>query len=339
VGRDLQARQRELQIASALQTGGAELVRRASVPAHASRPRPVLSAGLGLLLGLVIGIGAALVLSLVDRRFTDEREVEDFFGLPVLAAIPRPARRGARLDDPAQREAYGLLAANLQLATTGEMKSVVMITSPGPGDGKTSVTLGVARAYARLGLSVIAIEADLRRPAFGRYADVSGSAGLTGVLAGGVVERELIWLDADTMAPAHGDPGSRGAIGMLPAGKVPENPQRALSDPGMNLVLELARSLADVVLVDTAPVGTVNDATVLGRMVEGVVVVARLNQTTKDAARRANRSLANLGTTPLGLVVTDSGGGERHAYYAPRPTSAATPAAERPRSGVRGGPD
>jgi capsular exopolysaccharide synthesis family protein len=256
----------------------------------------------------------------------------------VLAAIPRPARRGADLDDPAQREAYGLLASNLQLATTGRSSSVVMITSPGPGDGKTSVTLGVARAYAQLGLSVIVIEADLRRPAFGRYADVTASAGVTGVLAGGSIERELIWLDANTLQPVDDGAGASGTIGLLPAGKIPDNPQRALSDPAMNLVVEVARSLADIVLIDTAPVGTVNDATVLDRMVEGVAVVTRLNQTTKDAARRANRSLANLGAERLGLVVTDSGGAERHAYYTPRPT-AATPPAERPRSGVQGGRD
>lgn len=337
-GRDLQARQRELQIASALQTGGAELVRRASVPTSASRPRPLLSAALGLLLGIVLGVGAALVLNLVDRRFTDEREVEDFFDLPVLAAIPRPARRGADLDDPAQREAYGLLAANLQLATTGRSSSVVMITSPGPGDGKTSVTLGLARAYAQLGLTVIVIEADLRRPAFGRYADVTASAGVTGVLAGGSIERELLWLDANTLRTVQDGAGARGTIGLLPAGEIPDNPQRALADPAMNLVVEVARSLADMVLIDTAPVGTVNDATVLDRMVEGVAVVTRLNQTTKDAARRANRSLANLGAERLGLVVTDSGGGERHAYYAPRPTATAPPA-ERQRSGVQGGTD
>ena len=334
-GRDLQARQRELQIASALQTGGAELVRRASVPKSASRPRPLLSGALGLVLGLVLGLGAALMLNLVDRRFKDEREVEDFFGMPILATIPRPARRGSDLNDPAQREAYGLLASNLQLATTGRGSSVVMITSPGPGDGKTSVTLGIARAYAQLGLSVIAIEADLRRPAFRRYADVTASAGVTGVLGGGSIEHELIWLDAATLRPSRNGSGG-GAIGLLPAGEIPENPQRALSDPAMNLVVEVARGLADVVLIDTAPIGTVNDATMLGRMVEGVVVVTRLTQTTKDSARRASRSLANLGTDGLGIVVTDSGGAERHAYYAPRPSSGAEPPAERAPSGVGG---
>jgi succinoglycan biosynthesis transport protein ExoP len=340
-GRELQSRQRELQIASALQTGGAELVRRASIPISPSRPRPKLSGALGGALGLLLGISAALGLNLIDRRFKDEREVEELFDLPVLAAIPRPARRGARLDDPAQREAYGLLAANLRLSATGRASSVIMITSPGPGDGKTSVTLGVARAYAQLGLSVIAIEADLRRPAFGRYADVSGSAGLTGVLSGAAVARELIWLDVDTLRPARDDSGGHGAFGLLPAGELPDNPQRSLSDPAMNVVIEVARTLADVVLVDTAPIGTVNDATMLARSVEGVALVARVHQTTKDAARRASRTLRNLGSELLGVVVTDAAAGERHGYYS---STAVAPAPSLPpsgaaRSGVQGGVD
>lgn len=351
-GRDLEARQRELEIASALQTGGAELVRRASIPTSASRPRPLLSGALGALLGLVLGLGAALVLSLVDRRLREEHEVEEFFGLPVLAAIPRPARRGAKLDDPAQFEAYGLLAANLRLSGPGRSSSVVMITSPGPGDGKTSVVLGVARAYARLGLSVVAIEADVRRPAFARYADVSGSRGLTGVLAGGAVARELIWLDPATLRqvdvdvwldpatlrPVDVDGGEGGAIGLLSVGAQPDNPPRMLSDPGMSAVVDAARTLADVVIVDTAPVGTVNDATMLVPLVDGVVVVARLNQTTKDAARRAKRTLGNLGADMLGVVVTDAGVRESHAYYTAGPAAGAPPAG-RSRSGVQGGVD
>ena len=85
-----------------------------------------------------------------------------------------------------------------------------MFTSPGPGDGKTSVTIGVARAFAELGLSVIAIEADLRRPKFARHADVSSSAGLTAVLAGSPVADELLWLDAGTMRATDVVPGAPG---------------------------------------------------------------------------------------------------------------------------------
>jgi capsular exopolysaccharide synthesis family protein len=341
-GRDLQSRQRELQIASALQTGGAELVRRADVPGSPSRPRPKVSAALGGLLGLLFGVGAALGLNLVDRRFRDEQDVERFFELPILAGIPRPMRRAAGRDDAAQQEAYGLLAANLRLASARGASSVVMVTSPSPGDGKTSVTLGVARAYARLGLSVIAIEADLRRPAFSRYADVSSSDGLTGVLAGSAMSRELIWLDGETLRPVDKDAAGNAAVGLLPAGDLPANPQRALSDPGMSLIVEVARSIADVVLIDTAPVGTVNDATMLASQVEGVIIVARLNQTTKDAGRRAVRTLAKLRAEKLGVVVTDAAAGERHGYYVSS-SSAAAPGPGLPpahaRSGVQGGVD
>jgi len=336
-GRELQARKRELEIAAALQTGGAEVVRQAAVPSAASRPRPKLNAALGIFLGIIFGVGAALLLNLVDRRFSDEQEVEAFFKLPILASIPRPARRGIQLNDPAQREAYGMLAANLALSGGGRPSSVVMVTSPGPSEGKTSVTLGVARAYAQLGLNVIAIEADLRRPTFGRYADLSGSAGLTGVLAGRVLARELVWLDAATLRPVSDD-SRAGSIGLLPAGELPENPQRTLSDSAMNLVADVARSLADVVIVDTPPVGTVNDATVLARVVEGVVVVVRVNTSTKDAARRASRTLGNLEADLLGLVITDAGEGERHGYYYSKTGGAPAPT-EPVRSGVEGGRD
>jgi len=321
-GRELQARQRELEIAAALQTGGAEVVRRAGVPSGASRPRPKLSAALGLVLGLVLGVCAALGLNLVDRRFKDEQEVEEFFDLPTLAVIPRPARRGAVRDDPIQREAYGSLTSNLRLSNSGQPIWVVMITSPGPGEGKTSVTIGVARAFARLGLRVVAIEADLRRPTFADYADVSASRGLTGVLDGGALARELIWVEATTMQSVERE-HAEGAIGLLPAGELPANPQRVLSGPGMGVVIEGARALADVVLIDTAPIGTVNDAAMFARYVEGLALVVRLNQTTKDAGRRLNRTLSNLSSVVLGVVVTGAGSRERHEYYAAVPSQQA----------------
>lgn len=331
-GLELQARRRDLQIAAGLQTAGARVVRRASVPENAVRPRPKLAAAIGIVLGLLLGVGAALGLNLVDRRLKDEHEVEQFFDLPILAAIPRPARRAAAFDDPAQREAYGLLAANLRSAQIGKDSSVIMITSPSPADGKTSVTMGLARAHARLGLTVVVVEADLRRPAFGRYTDVSFSAGVTGVLGGGSVASETLWLDADTLLPSNGVPGAGGVIGILPAGDVPDNPQRTLSDPDMRLVIEVARTLADVVLVDSAPLGTVNDAAVLAPLVEGIVLVTRLNHTTKDAARRAIRTVGNVDAKALGVVVTDAGAGGRHVYYQADSARGATTAAVSARS-------
>lgn len=328
---DLQSRERELQIAAALQTGGAEIVRAADVPTAAARPRPALSAVLGLLLGLVLAVFTGLGLELVDRRLKDEDTVEDFFELPVIAAIPRPSRRGGALDHHVGTEAYGLLAANLSLTTprgegaarrgggqgghSSHAGRVLMITSPSPGDGKTSVTFGIAGAYARLGLRVVVIEADLRRPAFERFVDVSQSGGLAAVLDGtGDLEDELVWLDAGPAPARNGDRDDH-LVAALPAGELPLSPQRALSQRRMRTIVERGRSLADVVLIDTAPVGTVNDATTILNLVDDVVLVARLNHTTKDSARRALRVLRNVNVQMLGVVVTDAAQTERYGYY------------------------
>lgn len=316
-GRALEARRRELQIDAALQTGGAQIVRRASIPQSASRPRPLLSGALGLLCGLLLGAGGALGLKLFDRRLTAEEDVEDIFELPILAAIPRPARRHAsQLDDPAQREAYGLLAANLRFSAVGGESSVVLVTSPAPGEGKTTVTLGTACALARLGLRVIAIEADLRRPAFRRYLKVPRSTGLTDVIAGTATLAEaLVWLGTDTLEPVADSQSE--AFAVLPAGELPDNPQRTLYDPAVLSLLEAARDLADVVLIDTAPVGTVNDAVALSSLVDSIAIVARLNLTTRDSVRRALRGLRNLDGKLAGVVITAADNRQKDSYYAP----------------------
>lgn len=332
-GLELEARRRELQIAAALQTGGAEIVRRASIPTSAARPRPKLSGALGLFLGLLLGVGLALLRELVDRRFKDEDTVQAFFDIPILAAIPRSARRGRGSEDPAQREAYGLLAANLRLSMATRGSRVLMITSSGPGEGKTSATFGVARACARLGLKVIAIEGDLRHPTFSRFTDVSSSPGLAGVLDGStMMARALIRVDVDTLRSATDGAKDRlGSVGILPAGVLPPNTQETFSQPAMGDAIEAARSLADVVLIDTAPVGTVNDAVPLANLADGVVLVVRLNQTTKDAGRRALRVMNNVDAPLEGVVLTDAGAAERSVYY----TSGSRDAPGAPKSSKR----
>ncbi len=188
-GRQLEARLRELEIASSLQTGGVEVVRRATVPTSAAVPRPLLSTFVGLLVGFALAVIAVIALEFADRRLKDEDEAQEIFELPLLARMPRPARgapksgRGDRLRD----EAYASLAANLLFLDRQRAGSVLLMTSPGAGDGKTTVTLGLARALALLGKSVIAVEADLRHPRFAERLRLEQGPGFSGV-AGGAVD-------------------------------------------------------------------------------------------------------------------------------------------------------
>jgi capsular exopolysaccharide synthesis family protein len=328
-GRTLRARRDELRITAALQTGNAQVVRRASIPKDPSRPRPLLSGVVGLVLGLALGFALALVLELVDRRLRDERSIEESYDLPVIAAIP-PATREDSMAGRAQREAYGLLAANLRFSALASSSNVLVISSGGPAEGKTSVTLGVARALARLGLSVIAIEADLRRPAFASRVRLVHSTGLSGVLTGdGTLSTELVEVDADSLEPVSGPGHEGGTFRVLPAGELPGNPQRLLSGEQLGTTLHVARAMADVVLVDTAPLGTVNDPLPLLRHADGVLLVARINHSTRDAARRARRVLRGAAVELLGVVVTNAAGPGSTGmgyYMAPGSGRAAAPA-------------
>ncbi len=320
-GRELALRARELQIAATLQIGTTEVARRASVPTDPARPRPRLSAMLGIVFGLLFGVGVAVVRELLDRRFKDEESVESFFGRPILAAIPKPSRRRGAVEDADPAEEYGLLVANLELPSVRDTDStVLMVTSSGPAEGKTSVTFGIAHACARLGLRVIAIEADLRRPEFHRYVGMTSGQGLSGILHGTAsIMDELVTLDAETFEPSSDVTVDAGSIAVVPAGPLPANPQQALAQPRMRALIEAARSLADVVLVDTSPIGTVNDAAALTSLVDGVTFIVRLNHTTKDAARRALRLLSTVSAPQYDIVLTDAEDTERVDYYAPVP--------------------
>lgn len=322
-GRQLEARLRELEIASSLQTGGAEIVRRASVPTDPAVPRPFLTALLGLLLGVVLATATAVLRELLDRRLKDEEEAQAAFGLPILATIPKPQRASDQAILAGEHdldEAYGTLAANVVFSNRGAERRVLMVSSPRSGDGKTSVTFGLARALTTLGQRVIAVEADLHHPRFVQICEIDQPGGLSSLLAGvGQLEDELVSLDVAgrTRGGADGKTG-RATFSVLPAGPVPPNAGAMLSRPVMGRILDECRAHADVVLIDTAPVGLVHDPLTLVNHVDDVILVSRLGYTTKDAARQTLRSLRALSAGVLGVVLT---GGERIAGYYGDPDS------------------
>ena len=316
-GRDLRAKLREIEILAAAQRGGVEVAEEAEVPSDPAKPRPLFTGVLAFVLGFGFAVALAVVMEFIDRRLKDEEDVENAFALPILATIPRPARRTQNVvpgEDRGQFEGYSALATNLRFFELGPELESIMITSPGPSEGKTSVTLGAARALAALDLRVIAIEADLRRPTFARYG-IGRGAGLSTVLAGvSDIDSGLVEVDASTLRPVEaGTPARARTFHVLPAGPVPPNPQALLARPMMTHVIDDARAMADVVLVDVPPLGTVNDPVTLANLVDGVVLVAHLNRTSRDASRRTLRLLANVDARILGVVVT--GGQPGEGYY------------------------
>jgi capsular exopolysaccharide synthesis family protein len=306
-GAELARSARQLQIAASLQTGNVEIVDTARPPGAASSPKPVLNGILAGFLALLFGLGVAIALGLLDRRLRDIDDVESY-GRALLATVPHSdaADKLTALDEPEVREALLTLATNLRFFNLGHDVETLAVTSPGPQEGKTTVTLGLSRALTEIGLRVVTLECDLRRPTFRQYVGIPPGGGLSTVLAGvSTLDREVIEIASDTMQPLASDaPDGTPYFSIVPAGPIPPNPQGLLSSTEMADVVKRARAQADVVLLDTAPVGPVNDVVTLAELVSGIVLVARLGHTRKDGLDRALRTLNHLVTPVLGVVVT-----------------------------------
>jgi capsular exopolysaccharide synthesis family protein len=269
------------------------------------------------ILGLLAGIALALVLERFDTRIRTKKSAETHFSLPVLAEIPVTPRRmrGDRSIVAAARpkspfaDAFRLLATGLsgRSAANGtrgrgsveeegtESPQTILVTSPGMGEGKTTVTANLAASFAEQGKSVLVLSCDFRSPNIHRMFDVPNDKGLAEALRSHGDGRYLV--------DGHVKKTSITEIRVVPSSAGPDNPGGLLSSHNMQEVLQEARENADVVLLDTPPILTGSEAAVLFPSVDAVLVVARLGTTTVQLAERTSELLTRLGTPVIGVAL------------------------------------
>jgi capsular exopolysaccharide synthesis family protein len=282
----------------------------------APRSRPVRLA-IALLLGAMLGIAAVLVAERLDTRINTTEAVQSAFRLPVIAEVPRVM--GAPFSvvtayDPrsSAAEAYRTLRASLVLmpntglggrsAGTVREPQVILVTSPAPGDGKTTTVANLAACFAEAGREVLVLGCDFRRPEVHSYLNADPRPGIADVLMDN--RRGLSSVVRATNLP-HVRIAASGTS-LRSFGDV--------ANAGRALVAE-ARNLADVVIIDTPPILATNDATELIPAVDAVVVVARIGRTTVDAAKRARTLLERLAAPAAGVVVNGAPSGEAYSSY------------------------
>jgi capsular exopolysaccharide synthesis family protein len=189
-------------------------------------------------------------------------------------------------------EAYRTLRTNLQFAGQDRAVRTVLITSALPGEGKSTVLGNVAVAAAEAGLRVIAVDTDLRRPSLHELFGLPQADGFSSVIARGSLD--------DVPLQESGIPGLR----ILTSGALPSNPAQVVASPRAEALIRLLGQQADLVLLDSPPVGPVADAVVLASRCDGVVFVVRLGRTGREAVRRARAQLEQAGARLLGPVCT-----------------------------------
>jgi capsular exopolysaccharide synthesis family protein len=291
-----------LQRAVAVPTGGG---------IHAPRSRKVRLA-IGALVGFLIGLAVALGLERIRPRIRTAIAAEEAFGVAVLAEVPNLSRSDrARVSGRTSngrlagfREAYRMLRTSIMLlapeATDGADPQslvagpqVILVSSSVPGEGKTTTVANLAVAMAETGRDVVAMNADFRKPQLHASFGVAPGPGLTDLLATDRGPTHLQDLIVDTSVPG---------VGLIHSGTPVDNPAELFTREGVRL-LDEARDLADVVLIDTAPVLVVSDASELLPAVDAVILVCRVGRTTRDAAQRSAQLLARAGIPLLGVVL------------------------------------
>ncbi|WP_375342537.1 polysaccharide biosynthesis tyrosine autokinase [Curtobacterium sp. MCBD17_034] len=279
----------------------------ATVPTSPTSPDVRAAVTLGVLVGLLLASVYVLVRQALDRRIRSAAAIEAAFGVPVLGTIPlNPALTDHRqLVDalpnrtPEERrvnfatsEALRELRTNLSYVHVDERPKVLVVTSPLPGDGKSTIAANLARSLAVTSTGrVVLIDCDLRRPVLSAVFGVARGAGLTDVLSG---RADL----ADVMQQTD-DVGNLWIVG---SGRVPPNPSELL---GSRMFRDILASLGEhaTVVLDAPPILAVTDAVVLAAGADGLVVTVSAQGTTIDQLGRALQLVARGGGTVLGAVL------------------------------------
>lgn len=273
-------------------------VQPAQVPAKPSSPNTSLNVALGLLLGLAVGIGVGVLRSVLDTRVRTVHDIEQLTTAPMLGGIAydpdaqkRPLIVHADPRSP-RAESFRSLRTNLQFLNIEGGPRAFVVSSAGPGEGKSTTTANLAIALSETGARVALVDGDLRLPRVADYMGIEGGVGLTDVLIGRV---EL----ADALQK-----WGRGNFFVLTSGPVPPNPSELLGSVAMDHVLTMLTEHFDYVLIDAPPLLLVTDAAVLSKKTRGVILAAASGKTKKHDLTGAIRSLETAGGQLLGLVVT-----------------------------------
>lgn len=284
----------------------------AMAPETPYSPRKMLSAMIGVFAGLLVAVGAVALLEYFDNTVKSSSvDMPGLAGGPILSTVANVPKLGhgpeqlVMLQHPRGQaaEAIRLLRTNIEFVGATRSFHALAITSPGPGEGKSTITANLGIAMAQAGISTVIIDADLRRPSQHRIFDVSNDCGLSTLLA----RTEQSWQTCATRILGEN-------LTLLPSGPLPPNPSDLLSLEVLpQLIQEIAGSV-DLVLIDTPPVLAVSDPLVIAKEVNSVILVAHSGHTRIDALRRAAETLQQGSIQILGLVLNQQSGRDGHAY-------------------------
>lgn len=328
----------ESRITEVGQLGNIQIIDLAKPPLAPISPKKRQNLMLGIILGLGLGIGVTFFREYMDNSVASIDQVQQL-GFSILGAIPE-----IKLDEAIKKirekngnldgfknsneqeianivarmishfapkspiaEAYRSLRTNIQYAKSDKPVQALVVTSPGPRDGKSTTAVNLAITIAQTGVKTLLVDGDLRRPVLHSIFGFRKNVGLSNCIIGkaGV---------ADAAFPTEIE-----NLYLMPCGTLPPNPSELLGSNSMKALLTEMRQKFDFIIIDSPPVIAVTDAAVLSSMIDGVILVLKARQTNQEAAQRADELLKNVNAPILGVILNsiqvESMYGSYYYYY------------------------
>nr|MDJ0773406.1 polysaccharide biosynthesis tyrosine autokinase [Mastigocoleus sp. MO_167.B18] len=303
-------RLQEVELVENQNVGNAKILSEAEIPIKPVHPRIILNLLLGGFLGVVIGIGIALLVEAIDKSIRSVEEAKLLLHYPLLGTIPTLDKKEKvdlpLLENPysASSSAFEMLQTSLNFTTSNQKLQVIVVTSSVPGEGKSFVSSNLAIATAQLGKRVLMIDADMRRPRQHEIWDLHNIAGLSNILL------DQAELKTTTKQKSRN-------LDILPSGTLPSNPIPLLDSQRIASLIKQARGDYDFIIIDSPPSVMAPDALVLGKLADGILFVVRPGIVDSNAASNTKRILEQSGQRVLGMVVNDINSGDIYgSHYA-----------------------
>lgn len=286
------------------------------LPSEPSQPKWSVMIPMGIVLGLVLGFGLAFLLELSDTSVRTPSDLVRRVDLPLLGMIPHADDLEEEIEDFRRAvllapqspvaEAFRQVRTNLLFSGPVQRRRSILVTSPAPQDGRTTVVMNLAASAALAGLKVLVVDANFRRPAIGEMYPQANQAGLSSILVGQATWREVV---SSTDVPN---------LSVITSGPLPPNPAELLGSDAMKQFISEASAEYDQVLFDGSPIMVVSDAAILSTQVDGVILVVRAGQNSVGIVQRSAERLVRIGAHVFGVVlqaVRSMGGGYLRKNY------------------------
>ena len=310
---------KETTLTEDMRTGNIRVIDRAEVPRSPVKPKKKLNLLLAVIVGLVAGTGLAFFFEYLDNTIKIPEDLKQHIKIPYLGPIPliefdsdgKAQAGGDRtpelvcLHSPKSTasESFRGIRTNILFSSAGSAPQVILMTSPGPGEGKSITTANLAVTMAQAGSKVVLIDCDLRRPKIHHLFGVSRDRGMTNLLVGrDGIEKTVV----HTRIPN---------LDLFVSGPLPPNPSEMLGSARMGALIKELRKRYTRILIDSPPITAVTDAMVLSKYADGVVVIIRAGDTVREVAKNGVQQLRAVGAHILGGILNAVDIGRDKYYY------------------------